>query len=58
VRHLYALITGVLLTYYPFGAGVSYALPPIILTYLAMRLFPRSCGTLAWLANFPLLIYL
>ncbi len=51
-------MTGVVLTYYPFGAGVVHALPPAVLTYLAMLLAPRHCGTLAWFANFPYLIYL
>jgi hypothetical protein len=58
VRHLYSLVTGVLLTYYPFGAGVAHAVPHAVLTYLAMALFPRRCGSLAWAINFPYLIYL
>ncbi|MEW5306286.1 MAG: hypothetical protein WDW36_008759 [Sanguina aurantia] len=57
-RHLYSLVTGILLVYYPFGAGVLHALPPAILTYTAMLVLPRSCGRLAWMINFPYLLYL
>jgi len=58
VRHMYALITGVLLTYYPFGSGVFHALPPAIITYLAMVVAPKKAGVVAWWASFPYLIYL
>lgn len=55
---MYSLVTGILLLYYPFGAGVVHVLPPAILTYLAMLLFPKSCGRLSWMINFPYLLYL
>ncbi|KAL6777134.1 LPT1 [Auxenochlorella protothecoides x Auxenochlorella symbiontica] len=55
-RHWYAVITGFLLIYYPFGTGVLHALVPSSLIYLAMCAFPTHCGTLAWLIAFPYLI--
>lgn len=55
-RNVYSLITGLLLVYYPFGSGVLHVLPPAGLTYLAMWLVPRKCGTLAWAICFPYLI--
>ena len=58
VRHMYALITGFLLVYYPFGSGVLQAAFPCMLTYLAMLLAPRSAGRIAWAVNFPYLIWL
>ena len=58
VRHVYALLTGLVLTYYPFGAGIIHAFPPAIITYMAMLAVPRSCGSIAWVANFAYLIYL
>mmetsp|Transcript_35537 Transcript_35537/g.78847 ORF Transcript_35537/g.78847 Transcript_35537/m.78847 type:complete len:511 (-) Transcript_35537:481-2013(-) len=57
-RHLYALVTGVLLVYYPFGDSIIQAFPPAILTYLAILVAPRRCGSLAWFINFPYLIWL
>ena len=57
-RHLYAVITGFLLVYYPFGFGVIHAAAPSALVYLAMLLVPSACGTLSWLISFPYLIYL
>ena len=58
MRHLYALLTGFLLVYYPFGFGVIHAAAPSALVYLAMVIAPSSCGLLSWLVCFPYLIYL
>ena len=58
VRHLYALLTGLLLIYIPFGNEILHAVPPAVLTYLAMALAPKRAGLLAWAINFPYLICL
>lgn len=58
VRHLYASVTGLLLIYYPFGAGIMQAFPPVIVTWLVMALAPRHSGMLAWALNFPYLMCL
>jgi len=58
VRHIYALITGFLLVYYPFGFGSIHAVVPSTLVYLAMLIMPSSSGLLAWMICFPYLIYL
>ncbi|GAX79182.1 hypothetical protein CEUSTIGMA_g6622.t1 [Chlamydomonas eustigma] len=58
VRHLYAVATGFVLIYYPFGYGVIHAAPPMLVVYLAMLMVPSYCGVLAWLSCFPYLIYL
>lgn len=55
-RHWFALITGFLLIYYPFGSGVMHAFVSSTLVYLAMAAVPSHCGTLAWLIAFPYLI--
>lgn len=57
-RHLYALVTGVLIVYYPFGSGIIHALPMAICAYLALLVAPRRAGTIAWCTVFPYLIYL
>eukprot|EP00798_Chlamydomonas_sp_ICE-L_P020731 gene20731-27546_t len=57
-RHIYAIVTGLALVYYPFGSGVLQAVYPSVLTYLVMVIFPSNCGSLAWLINFPYLIWL
>ena len=57
-RHLYALLTGVALVYYPFGSSVLHVLPMAAASYAALLLAPRHAGTLAWLTVFPYLIYL
>uniref|UniRef100_A0A7R9V9L7 Uncharacterized protein n=1 Tax=Chlamydomonas euryale TaxID=1486919 RepID=A0A7R9V9L7_9CHLO len=58
LRHLYALLVGALLVYYPFGFGVIHAAAPCALVYLSMAVFPSVCGALAWGVCFPYLIYL
>lgn len=55
-RHVYAIVTGFLLIYYPFGAGCFHALVTSTVVYLCMILFPTQCGTLAWFFSFPYLI--
>ncbi len=55
-RHVYAIVTGFLLIYYPFGAGCFHALVTSTVVYLFMTLFPAQCGTLAWFFSFPYLI--
>ena len=55
-RHVYSLITGFLLIYYPFGNGVFHAFVPAMITYFAMLAFRRQCGKLAWLIDFTYLI--
>jgi len=56
-RHAYAVITGLVLVWYPFGKGVGQVIPPLLLTYSAMALVPRACGAIAWL-NMAYLIWL
>jgi len=56
--HLFAVVTGLLLIYYPFGNGVLHVVPPILITFTALHLVPRYCGTVVWLLCFPHLIYL
>ncbi|GFR42985.1 hypothetical protein Agub_g3984 [Astrephomene gubernaculifera] len=58
MRHLYALVTGLLIVYYPFGSGVILVLPMAVAAYLALLLAPRRAGTIAWATVFPYLIYL
>lgn len=55
-RHWYALTTGLLLIYYPFGNDCLHALVSSTLVYAIMLLFPHYCGTLSWLVAFPYLI--
>lgn len=55
-RHLYAIITGILLIYYPFGNGVFHAFVPSLVTYAFMLVARKQCGRLAWLVDFSYLI--
>lgn len=55
-RHIFALVSGFLLIYYPFGNGCFHALIPSVLAYAAMRRYRARCGTAAWLIAFPYLI--
>ena len=55
-RHLYAIVTGFALIYYPFGAGCFHALVPSTLTYFVLRSFRPQAARLAWLINFTYLI--
>lgn len=55
-RHWYAILTGLLLIYYPFGNGVFHAFVPALLTYAFMLLARKQCGRLAWLVDFTYLI--
>jgi len=56
LRHLYSLITGLLLIYYPFGGGIIHIIISSTLVYLYMKYLPHNAGTLAWLTAFPYLI--
>lgn len=56
LRHWYALITGFILIYYPFGNGCLHALVTSSATYFLMVAFRQHCGTLTWLTAFPYLI--
>lgn len=49
---------GLFLCIYPFGKGVIQIVPPTLLSYLAIRLFPRHCFELTWIATFPYLVWL
>lgn len=55
-RHIFSLISGFLLIYYPFGNSCLHAVFPSLLVYAGMRCYRRQCGTLAWLIAFPYLI--
>lgn len=55
-RHVFSLVSGFLLIYYPFGNGTFHAIIPSLAVYVCMRRFRRSSGTLAWLIAFPYLI--
>jgi len=55
-RHLYAVVTGFCLIYYPFGNGCFHALVPSTLTYAIMRYMRPQAASLAWLINFCYLI--
>ena len=55
-RHIYSLVTGVALVYFPFGNGVVLAALPCLLTYLAMWRIREYASTLAWLVDFTYLI--
>ncbi|KAG2485077.1 hypothetical protein HYH03_016174 [Edaphochlamys debaryana] len=58
LRHLYAIITGVLIIYYPFGSGIIHVAPMAVAAYVALLLVPRYAGVLSWCTVFPYLIYL
>jgi lysophospholipid acyltransferase len=58
LRHIYVLLFGFLLCIYPFGNGVIQIVPPTLLSFLAIRLFPRHCFELTWIATFPYLVWL
>ena len=58
MRHLYAVATGILIIYYPFGSSIMHVLPMAVAAYLAMLLAPRRAGLIAWCTVFPYLIYL
>lgn len=51
------MLSGILLVYYAFGAGIIHALIPSSLTYVAMALAPKQCGSLAWAINLVYLQY-
>ena len=55
-RHLYALLTGFALIYYPFGNGCFHAFISSGATYLIMWRFRDHAATLAWLVDFMYLI--
>ena len=55
-RHVYSLVTGVALVYFPFGNGIVLAALPSLLTYLAMWRIREYASTLAWLVDFTFLI--
>ena len=55
-RHVYAMITGFLLVYYPFGNGCAHALITASVTYFFMLRFRKHCSTLTWVVVFPYLI--
>lgn len=55
-RHLFAIITGFALLFYPFGYGVFHLLVPTILTYLVMLQIREYSATLSWIINFTYLI--
>ncbi|DBA91841.1 TPA: hypothetical protein ACH3X1_015978 [Trebouxia sp. C0004] len=55
-RHLYAVVTGFCLIYYPFGNGCFHALVPSTLTYAIMRYMRPQAASLAWFINFCYLI--
>lgn len=56
-RHIYSVIVGLALLYYPFGASIVHLAPPCIVIYLAMLSVPRHAGTVAWAVAMPCLIY-
>lgn len=56
--HLFAVVTGLLLIYFPFGSGVLHVVLPILITFAALHLVPRRCGTVVWCLCFPHLIYM
>lgn len=59
LRHVYAIISGFLLTCYPFGAqAMLHLIPCSALTYLAMAVAPKNCGKVAWAVCFPYLVAL
>lgn len=58
VRHLYALVTGIAVVYYPFGSGIIHVAPMGALAYGAMVLVPRRAGSVAWATVFMYLVYL
>ncbi|KAG2426844.1 hypothetical protein HYH02_014697 [Chlamydomonas schloesseri] len=58
LRHLYAVVTGILIIYYPFGSSIMHVLPMAVAAYLAMLIAPRRAGAIAWCTVFPYLIYL
>ena len=55
-KHIYAIVTGFALLYYPFGNGVFHLFVPTILTYLVMLQFQDYSATLSWIVNFTYLI--
>lgn len=55
-RHLFAIVSGFLLIYYPFGNGVAHILIASTLVYVGMRVCPTQAGRLSWLIAFPYLI--
>ena len=55
-RHIYAIVTGFALIYYPFGSGCFHSLVTATVVYAFMVLVPDSCGALAWMFAFPYLI--
>lgn len=55
-RHLYAIITGFCLIYYPFGSGCLHALVPSTITYVVMNVVRPQAASLAWIINFTYLI--
>ncbi|GIL46653.1 hypothetical protein Vafri_3591 [Volvox africanus] len=58
LRHLYSMVTGVGIIYYPFGSGIIHVFPMAFAAYLALLLAPRRAGAIAWCTVFPYLIYL
>ncbi len=56
LRHIYAIVTGFCLLYYPFGAGVLHLFVSSAVVYGCMLLSPRNCGSLAWVFSMGYLI--
>lgn len=57
-RHLFAIASGMLLLYYPFGGQVAHIIPCAAVSYLAMALAPRAAGKITWMFCFPYLVAL
>jgi lysophospholipid acyltransferase len=55
-RHIFAIVTGFALLFYPFGYGVLHLLVPSALTYLVMLQIREYSATLSWIINFTYLI--
>ncbi len=56
-RHVFSIVTGIALTYYPFGNGIFNLFLPIITTYAIMLQIREYAGTLSWVVNFSYLVF-
>ena len=52
-RKTFALVSGVVLCFYAFGAGVAHGFVSVVVNWAILRLCPAHAGTLAWAFNFP-----
>jgi lysophospholipid acyltransferase len=55
-RHIYAIVTGFCLLYFPFGTGMVHFVVSSAVVYCLMLAAPYNCGKMTWIFAFSYLI--